>query len=150
MGCACMLSCSVASYSLWPHGLQFYQAPLSLGFSRQENCSGLLFSPPGDLPNPGIIPMSPASPAWVGSSLPFSQLGSPIIGILATNFERGTEIMLTCQNYLYCYMYWKWEIACLDCEKKKWYSFKRTISYRCQKYINIHLLQVFVEMGDQR
>ena len=31
-----------------------YQAPLSMGFSRQEYWSGLPFSTPGDLPNPGI------------------------------------------------------------------------------------------------
>ena len=61
-----VLSRSVVSYPLRPHGLQSYQPPLSLGFSRQENCSGLLLSPPGDLPNPGIIPMSPISPALVG------------------------------------------------------------------------------------
>jgi len=36
------------------------QAPLSMGFSRQEYWSGLLFSAPGDLPNPGIKPVSPA------------------------------------------------------------------------------------------
>ena len=38
------------------------QAPLSLGFSRQEYCSGLPCPPPGDLPNPGIQPMSLVSP----------------------------------------------------------------------------------------
>ena len=32
------------------------QAPLSMGFSRQEYWSGLPYSPPGDLPNPGIEP----------------------------------------------------------------------------------------------
>ena len=36
------------------------QAPLSLGFSRQEEWNGLPFPPPGDLPNPGIKLMSPA------------------------------------------------------------------------------------------
>ena len=36
------------------------QAPLSLGFSRQEYWSGLLFIFPGDLPDPGIEPASPA------------------------------------------------------------------------------------------
>ena len=36
------------------------QAPLSMGFSRQEYWTGLLFPPPGDLPNPGMEPMSPA------------------------------------------------------------------------------------------
>ena len=36
------------------------QAPLSMGFSRQEYWSGLLFPSPGDLPNPGTGPSSPA------------------------------------------------------------------------------------------
>ena len=38
------------------------QAPLSVGFSRQEYWSGLPFPPPGDLPDPGIKPASPESP----------------------------------------------------------------------------------------
>ena len=37
-----------------------YQAPLSMGFSRQEYWNELPNPPPGDLPNPGIKPMSPA------------------------------------------------------------------------------------------
>ena len=37
-----------------------YQAPPSMGFSRQEYWSGLPFPSPGDLPNPGIKPGSPA------------------------------------------------------------------------------------------
>ena len=36
------------------------QAPLSMGFSRQEYWSGLPFPSPGDLPNPGTEPGSPA------------------------------------------------------------------------------------------
>ena len=36
------------------------QAPLSTGFWRQEYWSGLPCPPPGDLPNPGIEPVSPA------------------------------------------------------------------------------------------
>ena len=36
------------------------QAPLSMGFSRQEYWSGLPFLSPGDLPDPGIKPGSPA------------------------------------------------------------------------------------------
>ena len=39
------------------------QAPLSMGFSRQEYWSGLLCPPPGDLPNSGIEPLSLTSPA---------------------------------------------------------------------------------------
>ena len=37
-----------------------HKAPLSMGFSRQEYRSGLPFPSPGDLPDPGIEPMSPA------------------------------------------------------------------------------------------
>ena len=37
-----------------------HQAPLSMEFSRQEYWSGLSFPSPGDLPNPGIEPKSPA------------------------------------------------------------------------------------------
>ena len=37
-----------------------HQAPLSMGFSRQEYWSGLPWPPPGDLPDPGIEPVSPA------------------------------------------------------------------------------------------
>jgi len=33
-----------------------HQAPLSMGFSRQECWRGLPFPPPGDLPDPGIKP----------------------------------------------------------------------------------------------
>ena len=39
------------------------QAPLPLGFSRQEYWSGLPFPPPGDLPDPGIEPRPPVCPA---------------------------------------------------------------------------------------
>ena len=38
------------------------QAPLPMGFSRQEFWSGLPFPSPGDLPDPGIKPAPPASP----------------------------------------------------------------------------------------
>ena len=37
-----------------------HQAPLSMGFSRQEHWSGLPLPSPGDLPDPGIEPESPA------------------------------------------------------------------------------------------
>ena len=43
-----------------------YQAPPSMGFSRQEYWSGLPFPSPGDLPNPGIKPVSPTSFALAG------------------------------------------------------------------------------------
>ena len=57
---ACLLSFSVMSNYLQPRGL--YPATLLCpwGFSRQEYWNGLHCPPPGDLPNPGIKPRSPA------------------------------------------------------------------------------------------
>ena len=43
-----------------------HQASLSMGFARQEDWHELQFPPPGDLPHPGIKPVSPASPALAG------------------------------------------------------------------------------------
>ena len=53
-----------------------YQVSLSMGFSRQEYWSGLPFPSPGDLPDPGIEPRSPAMQA---DALPSEPLGKPQI-----------------------------------------------------------------------
>ena len=47
-----------------------HQAPLSMGFSRQEYWSGLPFPSPGDLPDPGIKPRPPALQADALTSEP--------------------------------------------------------------------------------
>ena len=47
-----------------------HQAPLSVGFSRQEYWSGLPFPSPEDLPSPGIEPMSPALTGGFFTSAP--------------------------------------------------------------------------------
>ena len=67
------VSHSVLSYSATAWTL-ISQAPLSIGFSRQECWIGLPFSSPGDLPNPGI---EPRSPALQGDSLPAEPPGKP-------------------------------------------------------------------------
>ena len=46
-----------------------HQALLSMGFSRQDYWSGLPMPSPGDLPDPGIEPVSPTPPAWQAGSL---------------------------------------------------------------------------------
>ena len=66
-----VLSCSVVFDFLLTVA---HQAPLSMGFSRQEYWSGLPFSSPGDLPNSGIEPRSPALQA---NSLPSEPPGKP-------------------------------------------------------------------------
>ena len=63
-------SCVQLFETLWTVA---HQAPLSTGFPRQEHWSGLPFTSPGDLPNPGIEPESPALQAY---SLPLSYPGS--------------------------------------------------------------------------
>ena len=68
-----MLSMSNSFATSWTVALQ---APLSMGFSRQEYWSGLPFPPPGDLPGPGMEPASPMSPALQADSLPLSHWGS--------------------------------------------------------------------------
>ena len=52
-----------------------HQAPLSMGFLRQEYWSGLPFPSPGDLPKPGIKPRSPQLQA---DSLPSEPQGKPL------------------------------------------------------------------------
>ena len=62
-----------------------HQAPLSMGFSRQEYWSGLPFPSPGDLPgpNPGIEPRSPAWQADALSSEPPGkvQILAPVLSL---------------------------------------------------------------------
>ena len=72
-----VLSCSVVSDSATPWTVAF-QAPLFMEFSRQECWSGLPFPSPGDLPDPGIEPGSPALQADALQSEPpgrFQALG---------------------------------------------------------------------------
>ena len=52
-------TCSDVSDSLGTPWTVAHQAPLSMGFPRQEYCSGLLFPTARDLPNPGIKTQSP-------------------------------------------------------------------------------------------
>ena len=59
------------SATLWTGSLQ---APLSMGFPRQESWSGLSFPSPGDLPNPGI---KPGFSALQADSFPSEPPGKP-------------------------------------------------------------------------
>ena len=67
-----------------------YQAPPSMGFSRQEYWSGLPFPSPGDLPNPGIEPTSPTLQADALASEP---PGEPVPYIKP---EGGTSFLPYC------------------------------------------------------
>ena len=82
------------------------QAPLSMEFSRQEYWSGKLFPSPGDLPNPGIEPTSPALKAH---SLPAESQGKPKnigvggLSLLQQIFptQESNQGLLRCRRILY-------------------------------------------------
>ena len=65
-----------------------HQAPLSMEFSRQEYWSGLPFPSPGDLPDAGIEPRSPA--LWA-DSLPLGHRGSPRVN---PNIKDGLWVIM--------------------------------------------------------
>ena len=58
-----------------------HQLPLFMEFSRQEYWGGLPFAPPGDLPDPGMEPTSPVSPALQADSSLLSHWGLPYDGL---------------------------------------------------------------------
>ena len=87
------LSCSVVSTSATPWTVA-HQAPLSMGLSRQEYWSRSLCPSPGDLPNLGI---EPVSPAWQADSLPLNHLGSP------ANFLGRCQFV---SPFIYCWLCW--------------------------------------------
>ena len=66
MLCACVLTCFSRVQLFETPWTVAHQAPLSMGFSKQEYWSGLPCPPPGDLPNPGTEPESLTSPALAG------------------------------------------------------------------------------------
>ena len=69
-----------------------YQAPPSMGFSRQEYWSGLPFPSPGDLPDPGIEPRSPALHAdALPSEPPGKPLGVPLVSLCSLGVSNFLE-----------------------------------------------------------
>ena len=83
------LSCVQLFATLWTVA---HQAPLSMGFSRQEYWSGLPFPSPGDLPDPGI---EPGSPALQSDALPSEPPGTNVnkftINILSKKHQELQE-----------------------------------------------------------
>ena len=70
-----------------------HQAPLSMKFYRQEYGSGLPFSLPGDLPDPGVQPASAESPAFLEDSLhiELSATGNPMHGEKIGQINKDLE-----------------------------------------------------------
>ena len=79
----CVLSCSVLSNSAIPVDCSPPDALCPWGFSRQEYWSGLLCPPAGDLPDPGIEPVSLTFPALAGRFFTLVPLGKPLLSFIS-------------------------------------------------------------------
>ena len=92
------------SNSLWPHGV--HQAPLSMGFSRQEDWSGLPFPSLGALPNLGI---ELAFPALAGSFFTPDPPGNPCVYLYFTS----ARLILTSHssNWLLFKGFWLFDLG---------------------------------------
>ena len=85
------LSLSVVSDSVTPWTAA-HQVLLSVGFTRQEYWNGLLFPPPGDLPNPGMEPqplVSPALAGWFFTTAPAERPSELHVKFLAPHFPSS-------------------------------------------------------------
>ena len=84
---ALMFSHSVMSDSAIPWTAA-HQAPLSMGFPRQDYWSGLPFLPPGDLSDQGI---KQCLLLWQANSSLLSHLGSPVLALVELIFQWGGQ-----------------------------------------------------------
>ena len=78
-----------------------YQASLSMGFSRQEYWSGLPFPSPGDLPDPGIEPGSPALEADALTSEPQGKPSVVRIGSQNSVLTKGASTLEQSENLFF-------------------------------------------------
>ena len=104
--CICVNTCARSVSSIMSNSVTLWtiacQAPVSLGFSRQEYGSGLPCPPPGDLRSPGIEPTFPVSPALRMDSLPLSLWGSPIRLFTVSHFEHVVFSVQPLTDCTYC------------------------------------------------
>ena len=80
------------SDSLQPHGA--CQVPLSMGFSREEYWSGLLFPSPGDLPDLGIEPASLMSPAFTSGFFTTSTTSEAFFLLVSRNYFHWKNLVV--------------------------------------------------------
>ena len=82
------------------------QAPLFMGFSRQEYWSGLPFPPPGDLPDPEIEPASPVSLALACRFFIAESLGNPFISVKEVHFFKHMLVKTQLGKQQYGYQHY--------------------------------------------
>ena len=110
--CVCVRACTQLLSRIWLMTPQTIarQAPLFMGFLRKEYWSGFPFPSLGDLPNPGIEPMSPGSPSLQVNSLPLGHQGSPFMGVAKANWQAcrtGTKLSYLPVSDLLLIVYWE-------------------------------------------
>ena len=89
-----------------------HQAPLSIGFSRQEYWSGLPIPPPGTLPNPEIKPTPLAlAGAFFTTETPEKTFQSPIGSFNSDNWFFSREAGSTSSRTLHYHSFWSFVIA---------------------------------------
>ena len=103
------------------------QAPLSMGFSRQEFWCGLPCPPPGNLPNPGIEPRSPTLQADSSLSEPPGKLKN--IGVGSLSLLQGIfPTQKSIQGLLYC----RWILYQLSYQRSPCYT---TVRVHCSQVL---------------
>ena len=106
-----------------------HQAPLSMGFSRQEYWSGLPFPSPGNLPDPGI---KPGSPALQADSLPFEPSGK-------TYTNTHTHIHTHTHTHTYIYI-------CIYSALSLSFSLSLSLSLSIYIYIHTHIYMNYIHL----
>ena len=104
--CLCLVASVVSDQLLVTSRTVAHQVPLSMGLPQQEYWNGLLCPPPGDLPHPGIEPISPVSSCTAGrfyTSEPPGMKPCPTINSMGP----GTECPASSQLCL-CTWYSTW------------------------------------------
>ena len=119
------------------------QAPLPMGFSRQESWSGLPFPSPGDLPDPGIKPTSPKSPSLAGNYwATWESQNAPTKRHRLVEWIQKHDFYTYIHIYIYIYIYvciyiciyMSQELEILALERKHWVSVLSN-SHELQLYI---------------
>ena len=111
-------SCSVLRLFVTPWNVA-YQAPLSMGFSRQEYWSGLPFPSSGDLPNPGIELWYPALQADALPSEPPGKMGRYESGASSKGSAQVRVCMQPCAPSL-IHQYWLNSLLCAGHRTRLW------------------------------
>ena len=121
--CSCVLrcfSCAQLFATLW---IMAHQVPLSMGFPGQKDWSELPCPPPGDLPDPGIQPVSLMSPALAGGFFITSTIQEAQHTHTHTHTHTHIHIIPIMKRWSYIYsvdwtirimkdsIFWQWKSA---------------------------------------